>query len=481
MKRRKTIILLLGILTAVSAVTLVIRQVEDRKEQIKNTDEVILSVNPDEVDSLAWKYDSTELSFHKTEKTWLWDGDGAFPVNADVIRSLISDFESFSASFIIENADDLSQYGLDAPICTITLSAGEQTHGILLGSYSTMDSQRYVSVGDGNVYLVSEDPFYDFEIVLDDTIQNDEIPSIENVSSIQFAGAENYTIHYAENSADTYCAEDVYFTQQDGASVPLDTDNVDAYLSAVSDLSLTDYSSYNVTDEELAEWGLDTPALTVTVNYTTNSDKTNSSQTEDDSDGDSDHTFALHVGLNQKELAEKEEAEAKNKEYDGTVTAYARIDNSKMVYQISSDDFDSLAAASYNDLRHQEVLTADFGAVTQLDITLEGSDYTITSKKEKKDDERTYSYQDEEINIESLQSSITSLTIKEFSDEQPSEKKEIGLTFHLDNEKYPQISVEIYRYNGTSCLVVLDGKPLGSINRSAVVDLIEAVNAIILG
>lgn len=52
---------------------------------------------------------------------------------------------------------------------------------------------------------------------------------------------------------------------------------------------------------------------------------------------------------------------------------------------------------------------------------------------------------------------------------------------YLENENYPQVKVELYRCDGTNCLAVVDGETLGLVSRSSVVDLIEAVNSIILG
>ena len=55
-------------------------------------------------------------------------------------------------------------------------------------------------------------------------------------------------------------------------SKPLDTDNVDSFLRAIQSLSLTDYVSYHVTDEELAAFGLKDPELTVKLVYSKQND-----------------------------------------------------------------------------------------------------------------------------------------------------------------------------------------------------------------
>ncbi|MEI3581020.1 MAG: hypothetical protein V8Q30_14120 [Acutalibacteraceae bacterium] len=44
------------------------------------------------------------------------------------------------------------------PSAPFDITAGETDYEIQLGNYSTMDAQRYVSTGDGNVYLASSDP-----------------------------------------------------------------------------------------------------------------------------------------------------------------------------------------------------------------------------------------------------------------------------------------------------------------------------------
>jgi phosphoribosyl-ATP pyrophosphohydrolase len=464
MKRFKRIFVLLGVLAVACIVTIIVMNTEEKKERIKNTDEVILSVSAEDVQSLSWSYGSTSLGFHK-EETWIYDEDEAFPVDEDQVENLISVFENFGAAFIIEEVEDYSQYGLDDPVCTIDLATADQTYEITLGDYSTMDSQRYVSIGDGNVYLVKNDPFDSYELELSDMIKQDTATYFDSVEEISLEGAETYEITYEEDSQNTYCSEDVYFTTMNGKTVPLDTDNVEAYWKAIRSLKLTDYVSYNVTEEELADWGLDSPWLTVTINGITSEEE--------------EATFVLHIGLNQEELAAREEAEEAGEDYQGTVTAYVRVGESQIVYEISESTYNTLAAVSYNDLRHEEVLTADFADITQIDITLEGQLYTLTSEEE--DGSRVYYYGEDETDLTSLSAKVEALTAEEFTEEQPEDKEEISLTFYLDNENYPQVTVTLYRYDGTNCIAVVDGETMCLVSRTSVVNLIEAVNGIILG
>lgn len=78
-------------------------------------------------------------------------------------------------------------------------------------------------------------------------------------------------------------------------------------------------------------------------------------------------------------------------------------------------------AGGYNDLRHTEVLPADFADIAQIDISLEGTDYTITSEGDA--EERTYFYADEELDIADLQSAMQTLTADSFTDDSPRKRK----------------------------------------------------------
>ena len=461
MKRSKRLYTLLGALCVISVITIAVSKYEENKEKIKNSDEIILEVESDTVTSLSWEYESTSLSFHKDE-TWVYDEDEAFPVDEEKINELIEVFASFGASFTIEEAEDYGQYGLDEPVCTISMTTEEKEYEISLGDYSAMDSERYVSIGDGNVYLVTNDPLESFDKELRDMILHDEIPTFDKVTSVQFEGTENYEFIYEEESNATYCEDDVYFVKEGEELFPLDTELVNSYLDNISYLSTTDYVTYNATEEELKTYGLDEPELSVTVEYVT----VNEDNTEET------NTFVLHISQN----PEERENAAEDSEED--ITAYMRVGESKIIYKITGDSYDTVIDCSRDSLRHREVLSAAFSDILQLDISLEGNEYTI--KAEEKDGEVIYYYNEKEIEINDLKSSIVSLKADSFVENEPTEKEEICLKVYLDNEKYPEVNIELYRYDGSYCLAVVDGEPIALVDRTLVVDVIEAVNAIVL-
>ena len=109
---------------------------------------------------------------------------------------------------------------------------------------------------------------------------------------------------------------------------------------------------------------------------------------------------------------------------------------------------------------------------------MEGTVYQLTSKEQK--EEHLYYYEDEEVEISGFQSALENLKADSFTKEQPTQMEEIRLTVYLDNENYPEILIELYRYDGKHCLAVVDGEPVSLVARLDVVNLVEAVHEIVL-
>ena len=80
MNRSKKLYILLGILAVACIATFAVMQMEERKEQIKNSDEIILELPSESIQSLSWEYNGESLSFHKDEVR-LYDGYENFPVS----------------------------------------------------------------------------------------------------------------------------------------------------------------------------------------------------------------------------------------------------------------------------------------------------------------------------------------------------------------------------------------------------------------
>ncbi len=463
MKRSKRLLVLVGVLVVCCIAAFAVTKIEEQKEQIRNSEEVILAVTSADVQSVSWEAGESSLGFHRDDSgVWRWDDDEAFPVDDEAMADLLSIFESFGAAFAIEEVTDYSQYGLDEPECTISLATADTSYTVTLGAFSKMDEQRYASIGDGNVYLVSQDPMDTYDVEISDLIDHDEIPVFDTVDSIIFTGSDGYTLCYKEDTTASYCVEDVYFF----GSKPLDTENVDTYLHNLSYMELTDYVSYNATEEELNTYGLAEPTLSLLVNYTVeNEDETTTA-----------NSFTIHIGVVTEE--------AENEDDEPTTIGYARVGDSQILYKLAKDDETSILAYGYDDLRHDDMFTADFETVTAMDITLEGVTYSLVTAQSTEDDadedDIVWMYGEEEIDVTGVRSKLGSLSADSFTSEEATGKEEIRVVVYMDNDYSGTMEIVLYRYDGTSCLCEINGESTALVTRSSVVNLIEAVNTIVL-
>ncbi len=84
--------------------------------------------------------------------------------------------------------------------------------------------------------------------------------------------------------------------------------------------------------------------------------------------------------------------------------------------------------------------------------------FRVTLDHKAEDDEIHWYYDGEEIDMDSFESAVINLIADEFTEEKPTGKEEISVTFHLNNENFPTVLID----------------------RVYAVDLIEAVLAIVL-
>ena len=134
MNRAKRLYILLGVLAAACIAAFAVLHLEQRQEEIAESGETVLEIDPDAVQSLSWEYEGEPLAFHRDGDGWLYDDDEAFPVDGEKIQELLGQFEAFGAAFVITDVEDYAQYGLDDPELTIWLhqaaghGGGELSH-----------------------------------------------------------------------------------------------------------------------------------------------------------------------------------------------------------------------------------------------------------------------------------------------------------------------------------------------------------------
>ena len=469
MKRLRTLIILclLFVLLIVGIIT--VKKVKEHIDTINTIDEVIMAISEEELTNFSWNTDDASLSFSK-DTSWIYDNDTDFPVDSEKIMDFLETFEEVHASFIIEDIEDYEQYGLKDPQYVMSFKTADNEYTLNVGNYSTMDSKTYVSIGDGKVYLVDVDIPEHINIDRDEFILDDTVPELDQILEFAVSGETVNKIKYEPDAVYTYTDTYDYFFIDGDSHLAVPSTNATTYMNTVAALELTDYASYTASADDLSLYGLDNPALTVSVK----------GEKADEEDEDSVVTieYQMYIGYVIDEETETEEDEEPAK------FVFVRLKDSEMVYLVDQSVYDTILAGSYNDLRPSFILLADKDNIKSFEFNLEGTDYLmeyrITSEEGAEEETGDYFINDTAVASSDLISKINSTKIQDFNVEPNGGQLEFSITVNTNSENYTVQKIDLYRYDGEYCYAKLNDENLGLITRSAMIDLKEAVLTIIL-
>lgn len=165
---------------------------------------------------------------------------------------MLGELEELTSSKTIEAPDDLAEYGLDEPECSISVTAEAETT-IDIGGETSLDGLRYVSIGDGNVYLVSSDLLTNFSCGLYDLVSKEAIPDMSDLVSLTVETASGtLDIEYLEDSGLAYTDRYTWFSLADGEYTALDNELTEDLVSLVTGLSWGECVDYDAVEALLA-------------------------------------------------------------------------------------------------------------------------------------------------------------------------------------------------------------------------------------
>ena len=157
MKKIDKILVLLTIAVLMVLSFIIIRN----KKNVANNEEIdtvssansnIFSLGSD-CSQVCWKYDGEENILDLDENGWRFHDDSSVSINSVYSDDILNAISTVKATRTIEAPSDLAEYGLDNPEIVITIISGDSTFTINVGIVSALSGERYVSIGDGNVYL----------------------------------------------------------------------------------------------------------------------------------------------------------------------------------------------------------------------------------------------------------------------------------------------------------------------------------------
>lgn len=179
------VVILLLCVVAYFVATQYTKKQEQRDKDSETQGQVNLTIaDPDEVDAFSYIADDTTYSYTKSGDTWTCENDTSLKMDADSIASLLDNLKKVTAAEAIADYDSISDYGLDQPQNTITVTCGDETTTIDIGDYNEMLQEYYVKVsGDDKIYLVDSTIKDAFSKTPDTMVQQEESTETETAEN----------------------------------------------------------------------------------------------------------------------------------------------------------------------------------------------------------------------------------------------------------------------------------------------------------
>jgi len=288
-KKSVNLITAVGVLVVLSGAyvgvkTYVAKQEAADTESAEEENPEIISIASADVKSIKFVIDKKEVTFEKDGDSWVKSDETGFPVDQDKIDTLVSSLNSIKAERTLENVEDASEYELDQPDNTITVTTEDgETTVIQLGMENDSTSQEYIDLNkdSSTVYVVSNSTFSSFEGTLYDFAKSGVFPTVDSstVSKISVDGKDSsYVVEKDENN--------FWNITGDGETEKADSAKATSLASTLSSVAYASYVNYNCAEDELSQYGLDKPYAEITVDYQEEVEKESTDDENEAENGD---------------------------------------------------------------------------------------------------------------------------------------------------------------------------------------------------
>lgn len=378
---------------------------QEQKESEEDSEEstTVFTASTDNIKSLDFMVDDTETTFEKDDDSWVKKDETDFPVNQTTLDSAASAIASVDSDRVLEDVDDLSEYGLDSPSNTIKIvtksdeeDGDDITTTLYVGDENSSTSQYYVRKDDDEktVYLIDSSCVEPFTKSLNDYAQMEDFPAISNtdtITKISVNGDNSYELSKDEDTS-------TWSVKGSEDEEKADSATVSSLVSSFGSMAYSSLADYKCDDK--SKYGLDKPYATITVDYQeevadddTQDDTTASgeaadedaSSVEENSD-DAEQDTESDESVSETKMADKQLTILVGNETDDN-SRYVMVNDSNEVYTMSTDTLSALTDKSEEDFWDMTVSYVSLNSLGSLKVNYQGSDYKVNVSRETSTDD----------------------------------------------------------------------------------------------
>ena len=412
-KKSMNLVTAVAVLVVLSGTYVGVKTYVTKQEEKENASEdeektQVFSIASDDVKSIKFVIDKKEVTFEKDNDEWVKTDEKDFPVDQDKLTEAIGSLDNIEADRVLDDVTDATEYGLDNPTNTITITDNDGNETALrVGMENDSTSQYYVEKGEdeSKIYVVADSVFQPFMKTLYDYAKAGTFPVVDSST------VSNVTV---EENGDSYTlAKDdktgLWNIQDQDGSEKADSAKVSSLTSSIASIAYGSFVNYNCTD--LSEYGLDKPYGTITIDYqeevaveddssedadTSDEDSTDGQDTADSTDSTDDQTAdATDTDTTDTTSTDSTEPETKMVDREMTILVgdqseddgrYVMVNNSKEIYTISNDTLSVFLGKTKEDFWDMTVSYLSVNNLESLQAEYKGETHTVDVSRETSED-----------------------------------------------------------------------------------------------
>ncbi|MCU6766339.1 DUF4340 domain-containing protein [Blautia ammoniilytica] len=537
-KKSMNLITAVAVLVVLSGVYVGVKTYVAKQEEKENAEEEeektqVFSISSEDVHSIKFVIDKKEVTFEKNNDEWVKSDERDFPVDQDKLIEAIGSLNNVEADRVLDNVTDTTEYGLDDPTNTITITDKDGKETVLhVGMENASTSQYYVENGEdeSKIYVVADSVFQPFMKTLYDYAKAGTFPVIDSSTVSNVTVDENddsYTLT-KDNNTGLWNIKD-----QDGAE-KADSAKVSSLTSSIASIAYGSFVNYNCKD--LSEYGLDKPYGTITINYQEEVEE-KSDPTEDGDASEENSTDEQDTTEDKKDISTMDSTEDKDDasavdsteedtsatdstEEDTSVTdssdtqtrmvnremtilvgdqsdddgRYVMVNNSKEIYTISNDTLSVFLGKTKEDFWDMTVSYLSVNNLESLQAEYQGETHVIDVSRETSEDNSgddssttsttTLSYQldgtemDDSTPFTTFYNKLINMTGQKRLTEKYENNNKSDFDVELEDVDGEKTKIDYYQYD-TNFYAAVVGQKVYLVNKMTVKELIDSYKTLV--
>lgn len=525
-KKSMNLITAVAVLVVLSGAYVGVKTYVAKQEEKENAEEEeektqVFSISSEDVQSIKFVIDKKEVTFEKNNDEWVKSDERDFPVDQDKLIEAIGSLNNVEADRVLDNVTDTTEYGLDDPTNSITITDKDGKETVLhVGMENASTSQYYVENGEdeSKIYVVADSVFQPFMKTLYDYAKAGTFPVIDSSTISNVTVDENddsYTLTKDDNTG-LWNIQD-----QDGAE-KADSAKVSSLTSSIASIAYGSFVNYNCKD--LSEYGLDKPYGTITIDYQEEveekSDSSEDGDASEENSTDEQDTTEDKKDISATDSTEEDTSATDSTEEDTSVTdssdtqtrmvnremtilvgdqsdddgRYVMVNNSKEIYTISNDTLSVFLGKTKEDFWDMTVSYLSVNNLESLQAEYQGETHVIDVSRETSEDNSgddssttsttTLSYQldgtelDDSTPFTTFYNKLINMTGQKRLTEKYENNNKSDFDVELEDVDGEKTKIDYYQYD-TNFYAAVVGQKVYLVNKMTVKELIDSYKILV--